>query len=863
MVSEVNAMTGLSTTEAAARLTAEGANELPSARPRNIASMIWKVVSEPMLLLLFACGGVYLILGDTHGAVVLVFFILIIVSISLFQEHKTERALEALRDLSSPRAIVIRDGRQQNIASRDVVCGDLLVLSEGDRVTADAILLSCMNMSVDESLLTGESLAVGKTVAEPAPLTMGQAGGEQMPFVFSGSLVVQGNGIARVMATGSRTAIGKIGQALASVQQEPTRVQTEMDKVVKMIAFASLAVALLLTIFYGISRHDWLNGILVGITFAMALIPEELPVVLALFLGLGAWRIARQRVLTRRVPAIEMLGETTVLCVDKTGTLTQNKMAVARLFAQGSHYCCTVPDAKQPQVLEEEFHEVLEYAILASHRSPFDPMEVAIQEFGKSMLGQTEHLHDSWTLVDEYPLSKELLAMSRVWQSADQAHFVIASKGAPEAIADLCHLSVEQINALHKEVDLLAKQGLRVLGVAKAQFSPVSLSATENTDNKLPPIQHDFEFEFIGLIALADPIRAGVPAAIQDCQTAGIRVIMITGDYPATAQNIAQQCGFATSSGIMTGAELTAIDDAELSQRIKTTSIFCRVSPEQKLRLVNVLKKNGEIVAMTGDGVNDAPALKAAHIGIAMGKRGTDVARESAALVLLDDDFTAIVATIRSGRRIFDNLRKTIRFIIAVHIPVIGMSLIPVLAGWPLVLLPVHIMVLQLIIDPTCSLVFEAESEEPDVMRRPPRSVNASIFDAAVLRTGLLHGTALLLTVLGIYGYALQHYPNTGEARALAFTAMVIGNIGLIFIHRSVSSDIIHSLRLPNPALWWVVATASAILLLALSIPAISALFHFGQPALPEVLTSAAAALFCIGLIAAAKAYRYRQRRLS
>ncbi|WP_423680595.1 cation-translocating P-type ATPase [Undibacterium sp. WLHG33] len=854
---------GLTTLSAQEKLRTDGANELASAQPRNVGSMIWKVVSEPMLLLLFACGGIYLVLGDTHGAVVLVFFILIIVSISLFQEHKTERALEALRDLSSPRAIVIRDGTQQNIPSREVVCGDLLVLSEGDRIAADAILLSCMNMSVDESLLTGESLPVEKAVTDPAPLTMGQAGGEHMPFVFSGSLVVQGKGLARVMATGSRTAIGKIGQALASVQLEPTRVQTETDKVVKMIAAASLAVALLLTIFYGASRHDWLNGILVGITFAMALIPEELPVVLALFLGLGAWRIARQRVLTRRVPAIEMLGETTVLCVDKTGTLTQNKMAVARLFAQGSHYAIK-PGHEQPQELAEEFHEVLEYAILASHRSPFDPMEVAIQEFGKSMLGQTEHLHDSWTLVDEYPLSKELLAMSRVWQSADHTHFVIASKGAPEAIADLCHLSTEQINALHKEVDLLAQQGLRVLGVAKARFSPetISLPEAENAGKKLPPIQHDFEFEFIGLIALADPIRAGVPAAIQDCQNAGIRVIMITGDYPATAQNIAQQCGFAAATGIMTGAELNAIDDAVLSERVKTSSIFCRVSPEQKLRLVNVLKKNGEIVAMTGDGVNDAPALKAAHIGIAMGKRGTDVARESAALVLLDDDFTAIVATIRSGRRIFDNLRKTIRFIIAVHIPVIGMSLIPVLAGWPLVLMPVHIMVLQLIIDPTCSLVFEAESEEPDVMRRPPRSVNASIFGTAVLRTGLLHGTALLLTVAGIYWSALQHYPDTGEARALAFTAMVIGNIGLIFIHRSVSSDIMHNLRLPNPALWWVVAIASVILLLALTVPVISALFHFGQPALSEVLISAATALLCICLIAAGKAYRYRQRRL-
>ncbi|MBC3883885.1 cation-translocating P-type ATPase [Undibacterium griseum] len=845
--------TGLTTQAAAERLAADGPNELAAAQSRRLGSMIWKVLTEPMLLLLFACGAVYLLLGDPHEAIVLLCFVLIIVIISIIQEHKTERALDALRDLSSPRASVIRNGQQISIAGRDIVQGDLMLLTEGIRIPADGVLLTGINLSADESLLTGESLAVTKIPADPVPQQMGAAGGEGTPFVFSGALIVQGTGLARVLATGNRTAIGQIGQALAATHSEPTRVQSEMQHVVKMIAIASLSVACLLALGYGVSRHDWLNGILAGITFAMALIPEELPVILTLFLGIGAWRIARQHVLTRRIPAIEMLGETTVLCTDKTGTLTQNKMAVAQLFADDASHTCGDPCAELP----ETFHEVLEYAILASQRKPFDPMELAIQEYSHACLTQKEHWHDSWELVEEYPLSKELLAMSRVWQSTDHAHFVIASKGAPEAIADLCHLSVGQTAALMTEVNRMAGQGLRVLGVARALFMPESSHPSGENNHDLPPIQHDFVFELVGLIAFADPVRAGVPAAIRDCRSAGIRVIMITGDYPATARHIAAQCGIDSPGGTLTGHALTQMDDAELLQRLQDTHIFCRVSPEQKLRLVQVLQQAGETVAMTGDGVNDAPALQAAHIGIAMGKRGTDVARESAALVLLEDDFNSIVTTIRAGRRIFDNLRKTISFIIAVHIPVIGMSLIPVIAGWPLVLMPVHIMVLQLVIDPTCSLVFEAEPEEPDVMQKPPRASGASLFERAVLLTGLFRGSALLLTVLAVYWMALQQF-DAGEARALAFTTMVLGNLGLIFIHRSQSASLWHSLRLPNPALWWVVGTGMAVLLLALTVPGLSQLFYFGRPQWHNVLSGAAAALACIVLLALSKTLRDR-----
>ncbi len=887
-----NSTTGLSAESAAERLKNEGYNELPSARPRKIRAIAFAVITEPMLLLLIACGSIYLLLGDLHEALVLLGFVFVIIAITFFQEHKTERALEALRDLSSPRALVVRNGIQVRIAGRDVVRGDLIMLSEGDRVPADAVLLSCLNMSVDESLLTGESVPVGKAVLQPLPEKMARAGGDDMPFLFSGSLVVQGKGVARVMSVGLDTAIGHIGTALFSVKQEATRVQQETARVVRYVAIVSISFAIFLALWYGYTRGDWLNGLLVGITFAMALIPEELPVVLTLFLGIGAWRIARQRVLTRRIPAIETLGSATVLCVDKTGTLTQNRMAVAQLFSNSQLYTCEAENTNQNSPLPEQFHEVLEYAILASQRDPFDPMEVAIQQAGQSLLGQTEHLHTSWVLVSEYPLSKELLAMSRVWQSDEispdagaasgtipvATQFVIATKGAPEAVADLCHLDAAQVKTLTAQVNTMAERGLRVLGVAKALFGntglPASgtkeaaaLSAAKGQKQKngehddlahgLPTIQHDYDFEFIGLIALADPIRPGVPAAIKECQSAGIRVIMITGDYPATAHSIAAQCGLPSGGRSITGAELVSLSELQLQERISSVNIFCRVLPEQKLRLVTALKEKGEIVAMTGDGVNDAPALKAADIGVAMGKRGSDVARESAALVLLDDDFSSIVAAIKLGRRIFDNLRKTVAFIVAVHIPVMGMSLIPVMMGWPVVLMPVHILVLQLIIDPTCSLVFEAEPEEADVMQRGPRPTDASIFAAGIVMKGALQGIALLITVLAIFWGALQRGLSTEHARALAFTTMVVGNIGLIFINRSLSNNWLGALALPNPTLWWITAGALLILAASLFVPQLSVLFYFGSPAAIDTGLAAAASLCCIALLGMMKSRGY------
>lgn len=787
-----------------------GYNELPSAKPRSVFAIAFEVAKEPMFLLLVSGGLIYLLLGDLQGALMLLGFVFVVMGITLFQERKTERALEALRGLSSPRALVIRDGEHKRIAGKEVVPGDLIVLSEGDRVPADAELLSCANLSADESLLTGESVSVRKACSD-GKASMARPGGDDLPFVYSGSLVVQGHGVAVVKATGLHTEIGKIGRALQKVKSDSTALQKETTQLVRNLALLGLGLCTLVAIVYGLTRDNWVEGLLAGITMAMAVLPEEFPVVLTVFLALGAWRISQNRVLTRRVPAVETLGSATVLCVDKTGTLTMNRMKVKKIFASGEFY--EIDDRDR---LPEAVHEVIEFSILASQIDPFDPMEKAFRQLGLDYLTKTEHIHSDWELVREYPLSKKLLAMSRVWRSPSGKDYVIAAKGAPEAIADLCHIDLAQHQHLSGAIQSMAEEGLRVLAVSRAYFGR----------SDLPDGQHDFEFKFLGLIGMEDPVRPGVREAIQECYSAGINVKMITGDYPGTAQAIARQIDL-SSDQVVTGPELEKMSDSELQKRLKEVSIFSRVVPEQKLRLVQAQKANGEIVAMTGDGVNDAPALKAADIGIAMGGRGTDVAREAASLVLLDDDFSSIVKAVRLGRRIFDNIKKAMSYILAIHVPIAGMSLIPVLLGWPLVFFPVHVVFLELIVDPACSVAFEAEPEEADVMRRPPRDPMKPLFSRYTIGLSLLQGLSVLSVVIAVYAVSLYRGQGEAGARALTYTTLIIANLGLILTNRSWSRTILETMSTPNPALWLVVGGALTFLAMVLYVPFLRELFGF------------------------------------
>jgi Ca2+-transporting ATPase len=803
---------GLSDQEVLEHLAEDGYNELPSAKKRSFLKIVFDVVKEPMFLLLIACGVLYLFLGDLEEALMLLGFVFVVMGITLYQEQKTERALEALRDLSSPRALVIRNGAQQRIPGREVVRDDIVLISEGDRVPADAVLLSGNNISIDESLLTGESVPVRKMNWDGVQ-EIGRPGGDDLPFVYSGTMVVKGQGAARVLSTGPRTEIGKIGKALQTLEHEATNLQVQTGKIVKTFATVGLILCVIVVVVFGLTRGDWLEGFLAGIALAMATLPEEFPVVLTIFMALGAWRISKHHVLTRRMPAVEMLGAATVLCVDKTGTLTQNRMTVTQIGV-GDHLFSV--DGKGA-TLPEDLHDVVEYSILASPADPFDPMEKAMKELGARTLMNTEHLHHDWTLVHEYPLSEKMLAMSRVWRSPDGQEYIIASKGAPEAIADLCHLNPSQVEALSTRIDRMADEGLRVIGVARATFRPVDL----------PPGQHDFDFQFMGLLGLADPVRPGVPEAVQECYTAGIRVIMITGDYSGTARNIASQIGLKPDDQLITGPELDAMSDEELKQRIKTVCIFARAVPEQKLRIVTALKANNEVVAMTGDGVNDAPALKAAHIGIAMGGRGTDVARESAALVLLDDNFASIVQAVRMGRRIFDNLKKAMAFIFSIHIPIAGMSLLPVLFKWPLAMLPVHIVLLELIIDPSCSIVFEMEADEEDIMLRKPRKLEEPLFGRQMIRTGLLQGLGVLAIVFGVYAFMLLRGFGEEQARMLAFLNMVIADLALVFTNRSWTRSVFQLVKVPNKSMWWVIGAALTFLVLTQVVPILRTLLNF------------------------------------
>ena len=669
---------GLSEDEAARRLRSEGYNELARSRNRNLLRIAIEVCSEPMFELLLAASAIYFVLGDIGAGLMLVGSAITTVVVAIAQENRTERVLEALRDLTSPRALVVRDGISRRIPGREVVRGDIVILAEGDRVPADAMLLSCSDLEADESLLTGESVPGRKFARTPAVLesTSAKLTEYNTTLAFAGTMIVRGHAVGEVFAIGAASEIGKIGKALGAIVVEPSLLHLQVRRLVRVLAVIGIGISVLVVVLYVLMRGSWLAGLLAGITLAMSLLPEEFPLVLTIFLVMGAWRISKAHVLTRRSATIETLGAATVLCSDKTGTLTVNRMSIAELFTGGEKF--HVNPAAAPQI-PEKFLPLIEYGVLASEAHPFDPMERAFHDLGQQSLTSSGRLHEDWDLAHEYALNPQLLAVTHVWKPPQQDVHVVAAKGAPEAIAGLCGLDGDALAGILRNVDEMAAGGVRVIGVAKASFPgppwPDSPSA--------------FRFDFLGLVGLADPLRPGVLEAVAECHSAGIRVVMVTGDYPATAQAIARQAGLDLTGSVLTGKELARMSDLELREHVNTVRVFARTLPEQKLRLVNAFKANGEIVAMTGDGVNDAPALKAAHIGIAMGGRGTDVAREASAIVLLDDDFGSIVLAVRLGRRIYDNLRKAMGYLLAVHVPIAGLSLLPIICGWPLIFTPV------------------------------------------------------------------------------------------------------------------------------------------------------------------------------
>lgn len=810
--------TGLTAAEAARRLAADGPNSLTESGRRGPLAILREVLSEPMLLMLLAAGAIYLALGDRAEAALIVGLAGASIGITIVQELRSERTLEALRDLTSPRALVVRDGERRRIPGRDVVVGDLVVLGEGDRVPADARLLEADALEVDESLLTGESVAVPKRVASAdAPAD------DAAIRVHAATLVVRGRGLALVTATGAASEIGRIGTSLAGIETEDSGLRRETRRLVRLFAGLGGVVTVAVVVLYGLTRGAWLEAFLAGIALGMAMLPEEFPVVLTVFLVMGAWRISRAGVLTRRAAAIETLGAATVLCTDKTGTLTENRMSVVEVRRDGTvfRHGAETPAGTATRTLD--------IGRLASEPEPFDPMERAFHaaaDPGGSGEGAT--------LVHRYPLSADLLAMTNVWLTPDGSALV-AAKGAPEAIAALCRLEAEALAEMRAAVEAMATRGLRVIGVAEAA----------HPGGPHPDRQDGFAFAFLGLVGLADPIRPAVPEAIRQARRAGIRIVMITGDHPATARAIAEAAGI-DGGRVVTGDEIAALPEAELAEVVREASVFARVRPEQKLAIVRALAAAGEVVAMTGDGVNDAPSLKAAHIGIAMGRRGTDVAREASSLVLVDDDFGAVVETIRLGRRIYDNIRKAMAFVMAAHVPIAGLALLPLLFGLPLVLLPVHIAFLEMIVDPVSSIAFEAEPEEPGLMERPPRAPDAPLFSVGLIAWALAQGLAVFALAAGAFLTAMAYGTGAEEARSVAFLGIVLGSVVLILLARTRRGSVVAALATRNRTLLAVLAADAAILTVILAVPPVRALFGFGALDLAEVglVAVAAAAVF-------------------
>lgn len=760
---------GLSKEEAKRLLKQNGYNELKSQNKQGWVGSILKILAEPMLILLLVCGVLYLFMGEMQDALILLSAVFVVIGITFFQERKTEKTLEALKNMSSPMALVVRDQEQIRIPGREVVVGDVVILNEGDRVPADGNIISQTNLQVDESMLTGESVPVRKDET-------GQT------RVYSGCLVISGHAMVKVSETGMKTEIGKIGKSLQTIKEEETLLHKQTTKIVRTVAIVGISLSSIMVLIYTVTRGNVIEGMLAGLTLGMAVLPEEFPIVLLIFMTLGAWRIAKNNVLTRKSSAIETLGAATVLCTDKTGTLTENNMKLQEMWG-------------------EDQVELMKFGVLSCPQNPFDPME---KELVKN-IEKVDFDWENWKIVEENPLTSKKLAVTYTWENLKTKEKVKGTKGAPETVLKLCKMTESEKIKVMEKVQEMAKNGCRVIACAGGKD------------------------KFLGLFGFVDPIRESVPNSIMEAYRAGIRVIVITGDYPGTVMHVAKSINLKNDSEYILGSDLEKLSEEELREKVKTVNIYARILPEQKLLIVNALKANGEIVAMTGDGVNDAPALKSAHIGIAMGKRGTDVAREASSLVLLDDNFSSIVSAVRLGRRIYDNIKRAMGYILAVHVPIAGMSLLPLFFDYPIVLFPAHIAFLELIIDPACSTVFESEAEDENIMNRPPRKMGEALFDSKTIVLNLLQGVGVLIANFGLYMYMINNGRSEVESRTMAFATLVIANLMLITINLSWRKNVFQIIAELNKTFLVVLVGTITALLTVIFNPFLSNLLHMSM----------------------------------
>lgn len=757
-------MKGLTNTEAKELQEQFGKNELTPEKKESFLHKILEVLSEPMFLLLIIAAVVYFILGEPRDGAIMLVFVLGIISIDVIQEWKTDKTLKALKDLSAPHIKVIRDGAETIINSTDLVPGDLMLVTEGVKIPADGKVIKCSDFCVDESSLTGEAEGVWK-------VTTGNFDSEnkdywRKDYCYAGTLVTQGSATILVDKIGASTEYGKIGMNVASAPENLTPLQKQTGKLVKYSAgIAAVLFALVSGITYlNIPNHIFkdrvIESILSGITLAMAMIPEEFPVILTVFLSMGAWRLAKKQSLVRKLPSVETLGAVSVLCVDKTGTITMNEMTV-----------------KETWSINNDTNRVCEIMGMGCETDAYDPMEKAMLLHCKSKNITICELFCG-ELVMEYPFTNDTKMMGHVWKRQD--NIIIAAKGSPEQVLTLCSLSYEERKLVDDKIYEMSQSGLRVIAVAEMEVGDI---------NSVPSTLTECKLKLSGLIGLADPPRESVKQDIKNCTKAGVRVVMITGDNGITASSIAKQICMPNSDKIITGDDLNKMSDEVLRERIRDVSIFSRVIPEHKMRIVKAFKDNGEVVAMTGDGVNDAPALKYADIGIAMGKRGSEVSREAADLILLDDNFSTIVDTVKDGRRIYDNIRKAVGYVFTIHIPIALASLFAPLLGINpsyLMLLPLHVVLLELVIDPTCSIVLERQPAEKDIMERKPRNPNEKLLTAKTLSKSIIQGLVIFVASFGTYFVILENnLENAAIARTMGLAIILLSNILLVQVNSS------------------------------------------------------------------------------
>jgi P-type Ca2+ transporter type 2C len=820
--------TGLSSEEALGRLSVAGSNELPRAEARTFLAILMGVLAEPMFQLLVTAAIIYLAFSSYSEGLMMLVFAGISVGLVVFQEHRAEKSLEALLAFAAPSARVLRDGVEQSIPAREIVPGDGVLVHEGERIAADGILRDGIAVRVDESLLTGESIPVRKIARSNAVANCNAIpGGEDLPFVFAGTLVVGGSGLVEVTTTGARTRTGQIGQSLASISSGKTPLQTSISGIVKTFGVLAFVASAGLVALFGWRTGNWFEGILSGLALAMAMVPEEFPMVLAIFTVLGARRLARINVLSRNAAAVETLGAVSVLCVDKTGTLTENRIVLDTLVA-GLKSASGLRAGLQS--LDPALSEVLAVACRASEPMSADPIDRALFAASGIRNGGASSGSGTEKLIKLYPLSAEKLAVIRITEDAGGLKHA-AAKGAPEAIASLCRFDQEKRRRFLDEVAALAEDGLRVLAVAEAVAVP----------DVAPDDPHKISFRFLGFTGFIDPVRADVHAAVAEARRAGVSVVMITGDHPATALAIARKAGIATEGGVKKGSDIAHLDEEALGRAIGSVRVFARVMPEQKLRIVQAFIAGGAVVAMTGDGVNDGPALKAAHVGIAMGSRGTYVAREAADIVLLADDFSHIVAGIRLGRRIFDNLRKVLLYVTAAHATIVGMAIAPLILGFPPVLFPAHVVVTELIIDTTCSLAFERTPGEKDLMDRGPRAIHEPIIGWPLVLLGLGQGALVFAAAFAVYVAALGQGLSAEVARGSGFIAMIAGNLTLVRVNMARGWTMPRLFEKGQRATWLILLAACLVMTVVFAVPALRLVFRLELPPLPWLMTAVAA----------------------